>query len=91
MMGWQAVAVRRVTLDEAGNPQNIRLSVVDYPLVFGREYAVSIAARGHSITTYIDGALVNQVTDGTWLQGQIGLNVWEAKTLYRNIRVRLLS
>ena len=91
MMGWQAVAVRRVTLDAAGNSENIRLSVVDYPLAHGREYAVSIAARGHSITTYIDGALVNQVTDGEWLNGQIGLNVWAAKTLYRDIRVRSLS
>lgn len=91
LMGWQAVAVSRVTFDDQGKSTLVKLSVVDYPLVHQREYAVTVAARGHSITTYIDGALVNQVTDGAWLHGQIGLNIWEAKTLFRDIRVRVLD
>jgi RNA polymerase sigma-70 factor (ECF subfamily) len=90
LMGWQAIAISRVEVDEAGNPSLVRLSVVDYPLEHKREYAVSIAARDHSITSYVDGALVNQVTDGAWLHGQIGLNIWRSKTLFRDIRVRLL-
>ncbi|MFN8493319.1 MAG: sigma-70 family RNA polymerase sigma factor [Caldilineaceae bacterium] len=91
LMGWQAIAVSRVTLDGQGNGNLTKLSVVNYPLVHQHEYALTIAARDHSITTYVDGALVNQVTDNAWLHGRIGLNIWEAKTLFRDIRVRLLE
>jgi RNA polymerase sigma-70 factor (ECF subfamily) len=91
LMGWQAVAVSRVTVDAQGQANLVKLSVVNYPLAHQREYAVTIAARDHSITTYLDGALVNQVTDSAWLHGQIGLNIWEAKTLFRDIRLRTLE
>ena len=91
LIGWQAAVVRRVTRDGMGNPNATKLSVVNYPLVLEREYTVTVAVRDHSITTYIDGALVNQVTDDAWLHGQVGLNVWQAKTLYRDIRLRQLS
>ncbi|MEM7130761.1 MAG: sigma-70 family RNA polymerase sigma factor [Chloroflexota bacterium] len=90
-IGWQAIGIRRLMSDGQGKTQNIKLSVVNYPLEHGREYAVDIAARGESITTYIDGALVNQVRDSTISQGQITLNVWEARTLYRDIRLRTLG
>lgn len=90
-MGWQAVAVSSVDIDHQGQATLVKLSVVNYPLVHQREYALTVAARDHSITTYIDGALVNQVTDSAWLEGQIGLNIWEAKTLFRDIRVRVLE
>ncbi|MCB0065434.1 MAG: RNA polymerase sigma factor [Caldilineaceae bacterium] len=90
LIGWQAVAVSRLTFDGKGNSELTKLSVVNYPLEHGREYALSIATRGHSITTYMDGALVNQLTDATWLGGQVGLNVWHGKTLYRDMQVRLL-
>lgn len=89
LLGWQTISVSRLTFDEQGNASQIKLSVVDYPLEHGREYALSIATRGHSITTYVDGALVNQLTDAAWLGGQVGLNVWQGKTLYRDVRVRL--
>ena len=41
----------------------MKLSVVNYPLECGQEYDVEIAARKASITTYVDGKLINQVTD----------------------------
>lgn len=91
LMGWQAIAVNRVTFDIQGNAHFVRLSVVNYPLSHQREVALMIAARDHSLTTYVDGALVNQVTDSALLHGQIGLNVWESKTLFRDIRMRLLE
>lgn len=91
LMGWQAVAVSRVEIDQQGQATLVKLSVVNYPLVHQREYALTIAARDHSITTYIDGALVNQVTDSAWLRGQIGLNIWEAKTLFRDLKMRVLE
>lgn len=90
MMGWQAIAINRVDLNEAGKPNLVKLSVVNYPLEHGREYAVCIAIRSHSITTYINGALVNQVTDASCPRGMVGLNVWYSKTLFRDIQVRIL-
>ncbi|MEZ4711035.1 MAG: sigma-70 family RNA polymerase sigma factor [Caldilineaceae bacterium] len=90
LMGWQAIAISRLTFDAQGAASLVKLSVVDYPLAHGHEYALSIATRGHSITTYMDGALVNQLTDASWLGGRVGLNVWQGKTLFRDIKVRLL-
>ena len=91
MLGWQAVAVNRLEHDHEDRPTLTRLSVVNYPVECEREYAVSIAARDQSITTYVDGALVNQLTDPSFADGGIGLNVWRSKTLYRDVRVRLLE
>jgi len=91
MLGWQAAAVAKVEQDAGGDPVLTRLSVVNYPVEVQRQYAISVAARGGSLTTYIDGALVNQVTDLSLPAGRIGLNVWQAKTLYRDIRLCLMA
>lgn len=91
MLGWQALDVRRLEFNPDGSPQMTRLSVVNFPLEHQREYAVSIAPRGQSITTYVDGALVNQVTDGVFPCGGVGLNVWHSKTLFRDVQVRHLD
>lgn len=91
LMGWQAIAIRKITHDEEGHLNEAKLDVVNYPLRDGTEYALNIAVRDHSITTYVNGALVNRVTDGAWFHGKIGLNAWQAKTLFRDIRVRLLN
>ncbi|MCB0089633.1 MAG: RNA polymerase sigma factor [Caldilineaceae bacterium] len=90
LIGWQAIAISRLTFDAQGQSSQVKLSVVDYPLEHGHGYALSIATRGHSITTYMDGALVNQLTDATWLGGRVGLNVWKGKTLFRDMKLRLL-
>ncbi|MDP7597387.1 MAG: sigma-70 family RNA polymerase sigma factor [Pseudomonadales bacterium] len=63
LMGWQAVAISKVSQDANGLAHVVKLSVVNYPLQHERDYAINIAARDQSITTYIDGAPVNQVTD----------------------------
>jgi RNA polymerase sigma-70 factor (ECF subfamily) len=92
LMGWQAIAIRRITHDdEVCHLNAVKLDVVNYPLRHGTEYALNIAIRGHSITTYVNGALVNRVTDGSWFHGKIGLHAWQSKTLFRDIRVRLLD
>ena len=85
LLGWQAVAISKVT------PEGLtKLSVVNYPIEHGQEYDVQIAARGASLTSYIDGKLVNQVTDFSYQSGSIALNVWECKTAFRDLRFRLL-
>ncbi len=91
LMGWQAIAIRKITHDEVGNLSEAKLDVVNYPLRDGTEYSLTIAVRDHSITTYVNGALVNRVTDGSWFHGKVGLHAWQAKTLFRDIRLRLLN
>lgn len=89
LMGWQAVAISRVDLSQESKVQ--KLSVVNFPLGNNQEYDVLIAARGASLTSYIDGQLVNQVTDFSHHAGPIALNVWESQTAFRDPRIRLLS
>ncbi len=90
MLGWQVAAIHRNTLRD-GTVETDRLSAVNYPLETGREYAINVAARGQSITTYIDGALVNQVTDDKWAHGRMALSIWNSKTLHRDMRYRVLD
>lgn len=85
LLGWAAVAISKI---ESGNLTKI--SVVNYSFVLGQEYDVQIAARDASITTYIDGKLINQVTDFSNPSGPIALNLWHCKTAFRDIRYRLL-
>ena len=89
LMGWQAVAISKVDLTQEVKVQ--KLSVVNFPLGHGQEYDVQIAARGASLTSYIDGQWVNQVTDFTHHAGPIALTVWESQTAFRDPRIRLLS
>lgn len=88
MLGWQTVDIHKLEVGITGQPHLTLLSVVDYPIEHQREYAISIAARGQSLTTYIDGALVNQVTDASIPAGGVGPNVWHGKTLFRDLKIR---
>lgn len=56
----------------------------------GTEYHVQIAVRGASLTTYIDGKLVNQVTDHSIVSGAIGLSTWRNRTAFRSPKIRIL-
>ena len=85
LLGWQAVAVSRV-VDRGVT----KLSVVNHALHAGQEYEVQIAARGASLTSYVDGKLVNQVADETFRAGAFGFMVWESSTAFGDVRYRLL-
>ncbi|MAF10001.1 hypothetical protein CMK11_06070 [Candidatus Poribacteria bacterium] len=91
MLGWQVAAIYKLERNDEGSMELTKLSTVNYALSRDREYDVQIAARDHSITTYIDGELVNQLTDDTWPRGRVALNIWHAKTQYRNLRYRVLD
>ena len=83
---WQTI---NVTLREPGIPGVTKLSVVNYALEKGREYHLIISARHRSLTTYIDGKLVNQVTDGRYDGGGIGIAMWwDTRATYRDPKVR---
>ncbi len=88
MFGWQTVDIHKLEVGITGQPHLTLLSVVNYPLEHQREYAISIAVRGQSLTTYVDGALVNQVTDASIPSGAAGPNIWHGKTLFRDLKVR---
>jgi RNA polymerase sigma-70 factor (ECF subfamily) len=88
LSGWQAVAISRG--DRRSGPRLKKLSVVNFPFDRGREYDVMIAARDASLTSYIDGKLVNQLTDASLPAGGIRLAAWQSKTAFRDPRIRLL-
>lgn len=83
---WQTI---NVTLREPGIHGVTKLSVVNYALEKGREYHLIISARHRSLTTYIDGKLVNQVTDARYDGGGIGIAMWwDTRATYRDPKIR---
>ena len=68
-----------------------RLDVVNHVIEEGREYHILIAVRGHSITSYIDGQLVNRVTDDTHSAGGVAFGIWGKRSAarFRDPMVRL--
>jgi hypothetical protein len=85
LLGWQAVAISRLGRGVE------KLSVVNYQLRHGREYHIELAVRGFSLTSYINGSLVNQVTVFDYEKGRFALNVWNARTRFRNPMYRRLG
>jgi hypothetical protein len=90
LMGWKAVAVSKADRRPGGRGFH-KASVVNFPLEHHKEYDVQIAVRDASITSYIDGQLVNQLTDYDFPKGRAGLSVWQGETEFRNPRYRLLQ
>ena len=90
LLGWQAVSVSKVDMRPGASGLQ-KLDVVNFPIERGREYDVLIATREASITTYIDGKLMNQLTDFSYRSGPIALNVWQSKTSFRDPRIRLYT
>jgi hypothetical protein len=80
----QAAVVSRTTAEGA-----IVISAVNFELFPGREYDIEIAARGESITTYIDGRLINQVRDATFPRGSLCLTAWQSRTQFSHPRLRV--
>jgi hypothetical protein len=85
---WQAVVISKV--DWGVEPQlNSIISAVSHELLQGRDYDLELAVRGESITTCVDGKLVNQVRDGGYPQGGICLTAWKSRTRYVEPRLRI--
>lgn len=90
LMGWKAVAVSKADRRPGGRGFH-KISVVNFDLEHHREYDLQIAVRDASITSYVDGQLLNQVTDYDFPKGRAALSVWQGKTEFRNPRYRLLQ
>ncbi len=72
LLGWQTAAIM--------SPDHTKLDVVNHAFERGREYDVVLAVRGRSVTTYIDGVLVNRLTLSDDPKGGIGLAIWGRNT-----------
>lgn len=82
LLGWQTAAIMA--------PDHTKLDVVNHVFERDHEYDVVLAVRGNSVTTYIDGALVNRLTLIEPPGGGIGLAVWGHHTVarFRDPKVR---
>lgn len=89
LLGWQALGVARVDSRPGGKGLQ-KLSVVNLDLARMAEIRVEIAVRELSITTYVEGRLVNQVTDETFEAGPIAFAAWEAKARFSQPEFRVL-
>jgi hypothetical protein len=90
LLGWQALGVARVDSHPGGKGLQ-KLSVVNLELARMTEYRVEIAVRELSITTYVEGRLVNQVTDETLEAGPLAFGAWEAKARFSQPQFRILA
>ena len=90
LFGWQALGVSRADHRPGGKGLQ-KLSVVNLEMSKLSEYKVEIAVRDLSITTYVDGKLVNQVTDETFGAGPMAFGAWESKARYSQSEFRVLG
>ena len=90
LFGWQALGVSRIN-NRPGGKGLQKLSVVNLELSKLAEYKIEIAVRELSITTYVDGKLINQVTDENFEAGPMGFFAWEAKARFNQPEFRVLG
>ena len=55
--------------------EDVKLDVVDFVMEPGREYDIVLKVRDHSVTSYVDGVLVNRLTLPEEPRGAVGLAV----------------
>ena len=80
LTGWKTiVTVRR----NEETHEDVKLDVIDFVMEYGREYDIVLKVRDHSVTTYIDGALINRLTLPENPRGAVALAVWGRNTVVR--------
>jgi hypothetical protein len=89
LMGFRGLAVSVVD-GRPGGPGLRKLSFVHADLRHGREYDLLLSVVDASLVTWLDGAVVNQVTDHELAAGGAGLSVWQAAAEFRDPRYRRL-
>ena len=85
LSGWKALAISRK--DENGFT---KLDVVNLVMHWGHEYDIVLAVRGRSITSYIDGQLINRLTVDEPVVGAVGFVTWgkRAHCRFRDPKIR---
>lgn len=86
LAGWKAMVIHRFDKGKGGT----KLDVVNCVLEGGREYDIVLAVRGNSVTSYVDGTLINRLTLPQNPAGGIELALWGRSTTarFRNPQVR---
>ena len=79
LAGWKAMAISRFEKGVGAT----KLDVVNTVLEGGQEYDIVLAVRGRSVTSYIDGVLVNRLTLPAPPRGGIELATWGRSTTAR--------
>ncbi|WP_429665660.1 GH32 C-terminal domain-containing protein [Bacillus gobiensis] len=51
-----------------------------------RQYELKVATLGDNIKVYLDETLIHDIYDGAFSSGHFGLNVWNAKAVFQNIK-----
>lgn len=90
LFGWQALGVSRIDHRPGGKGLQ-KLSVVNLEMSRAAEYRVEVAVRDLSLTTYVDGRLINQVTDESFAAGPLAFCAWEAKARFGQPEFRVLA
>lgn len=86
LTGWQYVAISKKTKE----PGVTKLDVANFKTEKGREYDITIAVQDQSITSYIDGVRINNLTDDSFSHGRVGFLMWHgAKVKSREPRIRV--
>ena len=80
LTGWKTMVIVRRN-EETG--EDVKLDVVDFVMENGREYDIGLKVRDHSVTTYVNGDLVNRLTLPFAPRGAVGLAVWGRNTVVR--------
>jgi hypothetical protein len=76
-------------LEDDGHLQNeetgedVKLDVVDFVMKPGRWYDVVLKVRDHSVTSYVDGVLINRLTLPSEARRVVGLSVYGNDTAVR--------
>lgn len=71
-----------------GSPAWVRPVPLDFPVTGGTWYHVETTVEGDTITTSIDGQVVDTTTDSTYQQGKVGFReAGTTSSLYDNVEV----
>ena len=73
LAGWKTMVIVRRN-EETG--EDVKLDVVDFVMDMGRETDIVLKVRDHSVTSYVDGVLVNRLTLEEEPRGAVALAVW---------------
>ena len=70
--------------------EDVKLDVVDFVMEPGREYDLVLKVRDHSVTSYVDGVLINRLTLPGVPRGAAGLAVWgnDSVVRFRDPKIR---
>ena len=80
LAGWKTMVIVRRNEETR---EDDKLDVVDFVMEPGREYDIVLKVRDHSVTSYVDGVLVNRLTLRGEARGAVGLAVWANNSVVR--------